>query len=181
MKRILLIISVLFMVTTIKAQFYVGGSVGLGFVKQHGDETKTTFKIIPEVGYNINDNWAVGLAFGFKKGSCLIGKGYYNQNAKSKAIGIQPYVRYIPFHISIIDIFVDGCFTYEKIIDEGENINIGLRPGLSIKPIKNLSIVTHIGFLGAEIYNPKDGGSKDGTAGLDLDASDLTLGLFYNF
>lgn len=181
MRRVFLTICVMISTLTINAQFYIGGSIGLGFVKQYGDETETTFKIIPEVGYRINDNWAVGLAFGYKKGSCLIGKGYYNQNVKSKAIGIQPYVRYIPFHISIIDIFVDGCFTYENVIDEGENINIGLRPGLSIKPIKNLSIVTHIGFLGAEIYSPKDGGSKNGTAGIDIDASDLTLGLFYNF
>ena len=181
MKKYLLSICAIFFVTTIKAQFYIGGSVGIGVVKQYGEKKETTFKIIPEVGYNINDNWAVGLAFGYKKGSCLIGKGNYNQNVKSKVIGIQPYVRYIPFHVSIIDIFVDGFFIYESIIDEGENISIGLRPGLSIKPIKKLSIVTRIGFLGAEFYNPKDGGSKYGTAGLDIDASDISLGLFYNF
>ncbi len=181
MKKFYLILFYLIISSTIRAQLYFGGSVGLAFVKQNGNDTETLFKFVPEVGYVISQDWSAGLAFGYKKGSCLVGKGYYEQNVKSKAIVVQPYIRFTPLHVSIVDVFVDGCFTYESIIDEGTNMNVGLRPGISIRPIKHLTIVSHIGFLGAELYKPKDGGSKNGIAGLDLDASNLTLGLFYNF
>ena len=181
MKKIILVVLTSLLVTASKAQFYVGGSFGIGLVKQYGNEKETTYKIIPEFGYSINKDWSVGLALGYKKGSCLVGKSYYGQNVESKAIGIQPYVRYAPLHISIVDIFIDGCFTYEKIIDEGVNLNIGLKPGFSITPINNLAIIAHIGFLGAEMYKPKSGDYKNGIAGIDMDASDLTLGVIVKF
>lgn len=181
MKRFFWVFCLIITFSTTKAQFYVGGSVGFGLVKQNGNETQTTYKIIPEVGYCINDVWSVGIALGYKKGSCLVGKSYYEQNVRSKAIGVQPYVRFTPIHVSIVDVIVDGCFTYESILDEGVNMNIGLKPGISIRPINHLTIVSHIGFLGAELYKSNDGEIKNGIAGLELDASSLLLGLFYTF
>ena len=181
MKKFSILICVFCIVLKVNAQFFIGGSVGMGIVKQHGNESEITFKIVPEVGYGINDDWTVGLAFGYKKGSCLVGRGYYEQDVKTKAIGIQPYVRYTPIHVSIIGVFLDGCFTYENIIDNGVNMNLGLKPGFCIKPMKNINIVTHLGFIGAELYKEKNGGRKSGAAGVDIDASNLELGVFYNF
>ena len=56
------------------AQWYIGGSFGLNFTKATKDaDSQTTLNIAPEVGYNINDNWAVGAQVGFGMVNNLLG------------------------------------------------------------------------------------------------------------
>jgi len=66
MKKILMtMVAALGLAISANAQVYVGG----GFAVQghdNGNDTYTTYKFLPEVGYNLNDNWAVGTVFGWK-------------------------------------------------------------------------------------------------------------------
>ena len=48
---------------TASAQVYVGGSVGLW---RDYNANETSFNLIPEVGYNLSDKWAIGLQIGYR-------------------------------------------------------------------------------------------------------------------
>ena len=86
---------------TANAQVYVGGTFGVGSdkVETEGTEVKnTTFKILPEVGYELNEDWSVGTVVGYE----------YNKSGdvKTNTFTIVPYatlfllssnvVRYLP-------------------------------------------------------------------------------------
>ena len=63
MKKIVLSVIVALIAITANAQVYVGGTFGVGSdkVEKAGTEVKnTTFKILPEVGYELNEDWSVG-------------------------------------------------------------------------------------------------------------------------
>ena len=65
MKKILMtMVAALGLAISANAQVYVGG----GFAVQghdNGNDTYTTYKFLPEVGYNLNDNW-----YGFRLARC---------------------------------------------------------------------------------------------------------------
>ena len=69
MKKIVLSIIVALIAITANAQVYVGGTFGVGSdkVETEGTEVKnTTFKILPEVGYELNEDWSVGTVVGYE-------------------------------------------------------------------------------------------------------------------
>ena len=42
------------MAVSASAQVYVGGGVGIGSMDNGGDNNTTTYKFVPEIGYNFN-------------------------------------------------------------------------------------------------------------------------------
>lgn len=69
MKKFLMTLVAAFAVAmSANAQVYVGGGFGINGV-DNGNTTVTTYKFIPEVGYNFNENWAAGVAFGWEGAS----------------------------------------------------------------------------------------------------------------
>ncbi|MBQ1393585.1 MAG: outer membrane beta-barrel protein, partial [Lachnospiraceae bacterium] len=93
MKKVMMTLVAAMITVAASAQVYVGGSLGIGSVKLGGNDAKTSFKIVPEIGYNINDEWAVGLAIGYQQGECKLGKADYLQETEMKLFGVNPYVR----------------------------------------------------------------------------------------
>ena len=84
MKKIVLSIIVALIAITANAQVYVGGTFGVGSdkVETEGTEVKnTTFKILPEVGYELNEDWSVGTVVGYE----------YNKSGDVKTIFILFY------------------------------------------------------------------------------------------
>ena len=154
------------------AQVYVGGSLGIGSVKLGANDAKTSFKIVPEIGYNINDEWAVGLAIGYQQGECKLGKADYLQD---------PYVRNTFLRTKYVNVFVDGGLTYQTVKDFGSDFQIGLKPGVAVNFNDKLSFVAHIGFIGYETFSPKGDGKSSNTVGVDLDGNNITFGLYWNF
>ena len=66
MKKILLLAVVMFSSLTASAQFYAGGSIGFGSVKpMNGGDSEFTFKILPEIGYTLNDKFDIAVGIGF--------------------------------------------------------------------------------------------------------------------
>lgn len=179
MKKIMMTLVAVAMATTMNAQWYVGGSVGFGSVK-HGD-SESTYKFIPEVGYNLNDQWAVGVAFGYQKGDASFGNGNesINQDVLTETFTVSPYARYTVTSSDAVSVFVDGGIDYKSIKDNGSVFGIGLRPGIAVKASDKLSFVAHLGFVGYENYSPKHGDSSN-AFGLDL-SNNVSFGLYYNF
>ena len=55
------------MAVSASAQVYVGGGVGIGSMDNGGDNNTTTYKFVPEIGYNFNSD-IDHLQIGFRPG-----------------------------------------------------------------------------------------------------------------
>ena len=81
MKKIILSALVAIVSLTANAQFWAGGQVGFNTSKTSIDgnelDKANTFTLIPEIGYNLNDNWDIAVAIGYAHQS---GKGMSSVN-----------------------------------------------------------------------------------------------------
>lgn len=185
MKKVLLTIVAIAMATTMNAQWYVGGSVGFASVKAGGGSSETTYKILPEIGYNLNKQWSFGVAFGYQKGSYTAGTTFLNAlnggDLKTEIFSVSPYARYTFMKGKLVDLFCDAGLDFASVKDRGTLFGFGARPGLAVKATEKLSFVTHVGFLGFHSFSPKGGGDSSSEFGLDLSGTNITFGLYYNF
>ena len=77
MKKIGMLLFVLVAALAVKAQVYVGGNVSLW----HADENdNTSFVLAPEVGYEFNEQWAVGAQLLFNHNKHKIGENKIKSN-----------------------------------------------------------------------------------------------------
>ena len=176
------------MAMTVNAQVYLGGSVGVGSVKFGHNDAETTYKFMPEIGYNLDENWAVGLSFGFgqdkREVTEEVGGIEVTATVKDKRFIINPYVRYTFVKLDKVNVFVDGGLSYAHYDNAGAKNNqfgIGVRPGVAVNLNDKLSFVTHFGWLGYK--NSKDdyeGAKAANTFGFDLN-SKVSFGMYYNF
>ena len=169
-----------FAAMNMNAQFYVGGSVGFGSAKLGGGDSESTYKIVPEVGYNLNDQWAIGVALGYQKGSCNFGNLDFNPG-KVEVFAVSPYARYTFMESDMVNVFVDGGLTFASYKDAGSAFQVGLRPGIALKASDAISLVAHVGFVGFETYSPKGDGESSNAFGLNFDNANIMFGVYYNF
>lgn len=165
---------------SVNAQVYVGGSLGINAwssQKNAGDRSETTFTILPEVGYNLNDEWAVGTVIGY------VSDKWTGVNGISEsAFTFNPYARYTYLKAGKVSLFVDGGvdFTTASKADWNE-LAIGLKPGVAVSLSDNISFVSHLGFIGYDVLNPDGDDNNTSKFGLDLSGNNLTFGLYFNF
>ena len=184
MKKILLLAVVMFASLNANAQFYVGGSIGFGSVGGGGN-SEAVFTILPEVGYQLTDKWAIGCIMGYHKGD-----GAFADSSQTTENGmivnlaeefiINPYARYSALSWKNVTLFFDGNLKFTSVIDRGTRFGIGVAPGLAIALTDNISFVTHLGFVGFDSFSPKGGGSSSTSFGLDL-KNNCSFGVYYNF
>lgn len=174
MKKLLMTLVAAFAVAiSANAQVYVGG----GFSVQGNDDgntTTTTYKFLPEIGYNFNSDWAAGVMFGWEGQT----KGH------AKSIEINPYARYTFVHTKYINVFVDGSLGYGHVYNAGNDIDtwsVGARPGIAVNLNEHLSFVSHVGFLGWQQRKDNNTSGKVSKYGLDLDGNNIAFSLYYNF
>ena len=176
MKKIFMTLAAVCVAATMNAQGYIGGGIGLQSTSHDGN-TNTTIKLMPEVGYNLNDSWALGIALGY--GEVKAG------DDKDKVFTVNPYARYTFAKFDKVNLFVDGVVDYTHTDFAGDKNNtfaVGLKPGVAVNLNEKLSFVAHVGFLGYE--NSKDdydGAKAVNTFGVALDGNDLSFGVYYNF
>ena len=183
MKKIMMTLAAVAVAATMNAQVYVGGSLGFE-TTSHDGNTNTSFKLLPEIGYNLDDNWAVGIAFGYSENKDTEEVGNVEVSVKNKKFIINPYARYTFAKFDKVNVFVDGGLEYAHYDNHGSKNNsfgIGVRPGVAVNLNDKLSFVSHIGWLGYK--NSKDdydGAKAANTFGIDL-SSNVSFGLYYNF
>ena len=184
MKKIFAVALVAMMTMTVNAQVYVGGGVGLQSSSYDGN-SETFFKLVPEIGYNLNEDWAVGITVGYGESKTTLKEDGVKITAKVKAFEIAPYARYTFAKFDKVNLFVDGTVDYlntDNAGDKNNTFSIGLKPGVAVNLNDKLSFVAHAGFLGYQ--NSKDdyeGAKAANTFGFDLDGSNLSFGVYYNF
>ncbi|WP_294593397.1 outer membrane beta-barrel protein [uncultured Bacteroides sp.] len=170
MKKIVMFLFVMMVALSVKAQVYVGGTLS---VWHDSDLESTTFIISPEIGYNLNEKWAIGGNIGFA----------YNKvdDVKSTAFAIAPYARYSYYENKIVRLFLDGGFGISTSkLDDSDSVTgfeVGVKPGIAIKLNDKFSLVAKCGFLGyREDYLTLQNGG-----GLALTSEDLSFGFHLEF
>ncbi|MCQ2166949.1 MAG: hypothetical protein MJY49_05940 [Bacteroidales bacterium] len=176
MKRIILTIAAIiaFAFTASAQKWYAGGGAGLELVfenngKANGGEFGLT--INPEIGYNINEKFAVGaaVALGFET-------EWKTGVAAQPAFifSFDPYFRWNFLRLGDkFNLFADAAASFGC---KGQAFAYGLaiKPGLSYAFSDRLSLVTHFASLGF-----KGKGSKiEYGLGVMIDSS---VGLYWNF
>ncbi len=206
MKKIFMIAVMAVAAVSANAQWYIGGQLGLDFNKKNKDaDSQMTFSIAPEVGYNINENWAIGAQVGFSMANKLKsdGKAIYDADGSVVAYEgktydntgtsffIAPYARYTFAKSGNVSFFIDGGVgfhianydiddPYEKYEKSGSIFHIGLRPGIAFKASDKVSFVATTGYLG---YMKKSDDVYNGASrfGLNVNGNALQFGFYYNF
>ena len=171
------------MATTMNAQWYVGGNIGFGTSSYDGNST-TTWAIIPEIGYNLSEKWAVGTIIGYGENIDKASKKIGGGKEKIKAFEIAPYVRYTFVKFDKVNIFVDGSVGYRHENWDGTKTNIfslGLKPGVAVNLNDKLSFVAHVGFLGYENEKVKGDDKSTNYFGMNFNGNSLSFGVYYNF
>jgi hypothetical protein len=187
MKKILMTLVAAFVSVSMSAQFYVGGGVGFASFDD-SNKSHSVFKFVPEVGYNLDEDMAVGIALTYTQGSTadawLLTDPNKDLNEDLKTFSIAPYLRYSFAKFGPVTVFADGCFEYTHIDNDGAKANgwgLGIKPGIAVNLNEKFSFVSHIGRLGyLQSKDDVSGAKAVSTFGLDLDNA-LTFGLYYNF
>lgn len=198
MKKIIMMAVMAVVALSANAQWWAGGTFALDFSntsKANGDQNTTSFEIAPEVGYNLSDKWAVALALGFgTSNNSTIAGNWRNEvdlvgtqqsiNAvklgeSSNYFKIAPYVRYTVTNSTPVSFFVDGGFGFKFFNHEGGNqMNIGVRPGIAFNATKKLSLVATTGYLGYLKNSEKAGDGSKFSLGI---FNGISFAAYYNF
>ncbi|MDY4160970.1 MAG: outer membrane beta-barrel protein [Prevotella sp.] len=143
MKKTLLAAVMAVFAMTASAQIYVGGQIGFSTSSVNADTegsssiSGTSFKILPEVGYKLNDKWAVGIQVGYSQGISAFGTFDVNDfrslaknvgsaafdvlsssdlaDVKLNSFRVAPYVRYTFLKAGNFDFFLEGGVAYTNI------------------------------------------------------------------
>lgn len=146
MKKQLLAILFASFALAANAQWYVGGSLGVthSSIDMGGaDMGGTSFKIIPEVGYQLKDNLSVGISVGYSHGYAALGSFDVNDvkalansivstvadvasddaaGIKLNAFRVAPYARYTFVKAGMVDFFLEGSVGFSSIkVDNEDN------------------------------------------------------------
>ena len=184
MKKVLMTLAVAFVAVAVNAQVYVGGNVGIASSKSGNGDNVTTYKVLPEVGYNINKDWAVGTTLGWGKGTPVTIEG-----ESHNYFTVQPYARYTFVHSKYVNVFVDGGFGYTHYnhahlplgTPSVNEWSVGLKPGVAVNLNQKLSFVAHVGFAGWKSVKAEGANDDSHVWGVDLDGNNVTFGVYYNF
>ena len=182
MKKILMTLVMGMMALTMNAQMYIGGSVGFQSWSPDKGDGETSFKLLPEIGMQFNDQWGAGVQIGY-----VSDKANVYGVASESAFVFAPYARYTALKSGKISLFLDGGFDYYSYSKpDNSEFTIGIKPGVAVALSDKLSLVTRLGFLGYESipavdYTGSGDKPKDTYFGFDFNSLNILFGLYYNF
>ncbi|MCR4853128.1 MAG: porin family protein [Prevotella sp.] len=135
-KRLIILVALVACIATAQAQVYVGGSVGFTTSKiDNGgaDKSGSSFKLIPDIGYKMDDNLSIGVMLGYSHGLCSFGSisvsdvksalssvasiyGDINdEDMKLNSFTVAPYLRYSALRFGNAAFFFEGYVGYSNI------------------------------------------------------------------
>lgn len=175
MKKIFALAAAAMMALAVNAQVYVGA--GLGFNYNKTEDVKTTqFVVIPEVGYNINENVAVGADFGFL--STKVG----DADAQD-AYQVDVYGRYNFAEAGAVKFFGEVAVGYQwaSVGDATPGFTtVAVRPGVSVDLGKGASLVGRFNLFQYGKGNEDAGKISSTSFGLLGGDSSLSVGVLFN-
>lgn len=228
MKKLLIAFAFVFVCAQGFAQFYVGGSFGFTSSTVSGaegmdlglddfedledldyeasdDMSGSSFKFLPEIGYQLLPNAAIGVSFGYIKGYAAFGsidiadyKALLSTIISTAAdissddgggyssIRLAPYIRYTLIKEGGFEIFADGIIGVNSITDKSSDskitsMEICVRPGISFAISSRVKLLAKMGSVGIQNLKMKDSDFKVTRFGLDLDGNNMLLGAAFYF
>lgn len=157
MKKIMMIAVMAVAALTANAQTWVGGNIGLHTEKTKFESTElysgTNFEIAPEIGYNLNDKWAVAIALSYGHyANKVVSFAGQDISGTANAFSIKPFVRYTFVKAGNFAVFCDGVLDYSSLHINGveNNLNstgVAFTPGISYAVSPKVFLVAHVGEL----------------------------------
>ena len=169
------------------AQVYVGGTLGFQSVSYDGNSA-TAFTIHPEIGYNLDDNWAVGIELGYSTSNIAYDNGVFDGKLDKSVntFAISPYARYTFVKLDKVNFFCDGIVSYANTDTGNSKVNtfgIGFQPGVAVNLNDNVSFVAKLGQIGYSSAKADYEGAK-AVNEFDFNLNSLAalnFGLYFNF
>lgn len=188
MKKIFAVALVAMMTMTANAQVYVGGTVGLKSMSCDGTSA-TSFTINPELGYNLNDSWAIGVNVGYATNNIAYDNngGFAGKLDKNvNTFSVSPYVRYTFAKLDKVNFFADGIVSYANTGNSDVKVNafgVGIQPGVAINLNEKVSFVAKLGQIGySSAKADVDGAKAVNQIDFSLNSlAALNFGLYFNF
>lgn len=155
--------------------WWLGGE--LGFWHSTVDDLgSNSFVLSPEVGYDFNKRWSIGVGIGY---ALVSTETIIGENVKADMFLFSPYARWKFCNTDRVSLFLDGGISLAG--GDMDGVKIGIQPGLTVKISKHVRFQTHLGFLGyCSNYFNNAVDDSDGF-GLKFSASDLKFGFYYTF
>lgn len=140
------------------AQVWVGGNLGFNTEKTKFEDTElssgTSFEIAPEVGYNLNEKWAVAIALSYAHNeNSTVSVAGQSASGNINSFSIKPFVRYTFLKSGNFSAFCDGVLYYTTTHAQGveNNFNdsgVSFNPGIAYTITPKVSLIAHLGKLG---------------------------------
>ena len=184
MKKLFMTLVIAMMAVCAQAQVYLGGTVGIASIGSQGGDDETSFKFLPEIGYNLNNSWAIGTTIGYRKGTFSMLNNKLSNANDVKAFEISPYARWTFYHSKMVNVFLDmglGFASGEANHVDFTAFHVGFQPGVAVNLSKHFTFVGKVGFLGYEEVNPEGDNNNTHAFGFDVNGNNVQFGLYYNF
>lgn len=198
MKKIFMIAVMAVATLSANAQIWVGGNLGFNTSKDKVkvdnvtvDNTSTSFYIAPEIGYNLDDDWAVAVRLGYSHNpSYAIDLDDYGYTGRANSFEINPYVRYKFVKAGNFYAFIDGGIAFATThlngmgdyVDNIKGLSIGFNPGIAYNVSPKVTLVAHIGDLSYNRIWTKAGESKLSRDSFNLNLTNsISFGAYVNF
>lgn len=188
-----LLLAVAMAVPALAQGMWVGGSVGYNSASIKDGGNTTTWQIVPELGFNLNEKWDLGLDLGYESSNS---KAYTYRGVSviaadgMKKMSAAIFVRYNAFSIGSVNVIAKGSIGYEnaKFSDGSkdaslDSICVSIVPVVSYSINDKWSIDATLNF--AELSFANVTGDVDADVqnfGFNLnDGSIANIGLSYHF
>lgn len=164
---------------------FITGSFGFNS-ESTGDVKSNSFNIAPSVGFFVTENIAVGGRIGFISAKEEDG---VSEDIKSNTLAIGAFGRYYATPASDFSLFAElGAMYMSSKVEQGaaeakaSGFGIALAPGISYFVGSNWAIEASIAALSYETSKPDfDGAEATNTFGLNVDLTNINLGVVYKF
>ena len=201
MKKILLVLSLVFAAIAVNAQVYVGASLGYSSETKkdvNGDKqtSNSNFTFAPKIGYSLSDVFSVGLGFGVTGGSdkTFAPNGDELTNDKTSSWAIAPFARYTFAEFGKFSVLGEGTIFFAGAKDAAEikssEFGISVKPILAFEASDNISLEASLNFLNLGFSSKNENTEFDATTsnfnfGADsnnlMNTSSLQIGFIYKF
>lgn len=179
MKKLVIMCVLAVFAMAAKAQFYAGGSIGFSAVttKQNREShTNSTYMVMPEMGYRINNLFSVGVSGGVSY--TVIGEG-----DDVATYNLSPYIRTTFAHVRCVDFFADATAFYqrERSGDTAMAVNgwgVALNPGILINLSDRVQLMGRTSLFQYTKMGKKASAVKQ--VGFSIPAT-LSVGVIYLF
>ncbi|MCM1151479.1 MAG: porin family protein [Alistipes sp.] len=159
--------------------WWIGGEVGLWHSTDAEDWGTVSVALSPEIGYDFNKRWGLGVAIGYAYASTETAEPGYDGYIKANVFLFNPYARWKYYNPGRVSLFLDGGIGVAG--GDMDGFKIGIQPGVAVRINKHVRFQAHLGFLGYCTNYFNDGTDDSQGFGFRFSSSDLKLGFCYTF